>query len=99
MQSPDVFSVSYRQIETFLLILVRVTTLFLVAPVFGSRNLPGQLKAAYSLVVALLLTFSVPLLAQGRESASIFTLVGNALGEFLVGMAIAYTAYLLFAGI
>lgn len=96
---PDPFSVTYRQVETFILILIRVTTLFLVAPVFGSRNLPAQLKAGFSLVVALLLFLSVPVLAPDRASKSVFDLAGNGLGEFMVGLAISYTAYMLFAGI
>jgi flagellar biosynthetic protein FliR len=96
---PDPFSLSYRQVETFLLVLVRVTTLFLAAPVFGTRTLPAQLKAAFSLVVALLLTLALPLLPSDRASTTILDLGGKALGEFLVGLAISYSAYLLFAGI
>jgi flagellar biosynthetic protein FliR len=95
----DFFSLTYRQVETFLLILTRVTTLFLVAPVFGSRNLPLQIKVAFSLAVSLLLLFATAPITLERSSTSVFNLAGNVAGEFVVGLAISYSAYLLFAGI
>jgi flagellar biosynthetic protein FliR len=96
---PDLFHTTYRQIETLLLVMTRVSALFIAAPVFGNRNIPTQLKAAMALIIGVLLTFSMPPIPASELSRDTLTLIGKVASEFLVGIAISYSAYLLFAGI
>ena len=42
-------------IEIFLLIFVRMTGLFVIAPIFGGRNIPSYLKIGFSFMLALIL--------------------------------------------
>jgi len=42
-------------IEVFMLIFVRMTGLFVIAPIFGSRNIPTYCKIGFSFMTALIL--------------------------------------------
>ncbi len=82
----------------FVLILVRLAGLFITAPVFSSRNIPTQLKAAWVLFMTFLVFPVVP-----YQPAAIPT-PGLALGlavikEGAIGMCLGFGALLLFTGI
>jgi len=94
----DVFGLTFRQVETFALILTRVSALFTVAPVFGNSNIPVQVKAGAIGLISLILALSMPPMAL-PVSPDTLTLAGRVLTEFLVGVAISYSAYILFVGI
>jgi flagellar biosynthetic protein FliR len=94
----DVFNLTFRQVETFALILTRVSALFTVAPVFGNSNIPIQVKAGAVGLISLLLFLTIPPMSL-PVSPDTLTLAGRVLCEYLVGIAISYSAYLLFVGI
>ena len=41
--------------DMFLLVLVRMTGLFVVAPIFGRRNIPAYMKIGFSFFISLIL--------------------------------------------
>ena len=93
---------SLEQAQAFALILTRVSTLFLAAPILGNARIPTQVKIGLSLLVSLLLLLSLD--ARGIELPAaavknIFSLTSTLGGELFVGLAIAYSAYLFFTGI
>ncbi|MCR5720089.1 MAG: flagellar biosynthetic protein FliR [Lachnospiraceae bacterium] len=53
------FSVSFYDVEFFLLILTRVATFVFIAPFFGMNNVPRRVKIGLSVFIAILLYYSV----------------------------------------
>jgi len=89
--------VSGEQFLIFLLILTRVSTLLVFAPIFGGRGVPVQVKAGLSLLVAVLIALTLRF-----EVAPVQWGLGFALrlgGEALVGMAVGFAATLLFEAV
>jgi flagellar biosynthetic protein FliR len=83
------------QFETYLLLLVRVSFIFLVAPVFGSRTIPRRLKVALAAVLALAV---YPAVATGESHSfdSFWSLVPAMVGEAAVGLTVGISARLIF---
>lgn len=85
-------------IEAFLLIFVRMTGLFVVAPIFGRRNIPAYFKIGFSFLLALILVNTVPL-PKPEYYNNIYQYVFLAGKEFLVGIVLGYVSYLIFTAI
>lgn len=85
-------------LETMILILMRMTGLFVIAPIFGRRNIPTYYKIGFSFILALVLVNIVdfPKKGYGDNLIQYGLLAGK---EFLVGITIGYVAYLVFTGI
>lgn len=84
--------------DVFLLIFVRMTGLFVIAPIFGRRNVPVYLKIGFSLLMALILvnTITIPRLDYNNN---IFQYALFVFREFMVGITIGYVSYLAFTAI
>jgi flagellar biosynthetic protein FliR len=98
--APDLAGWTLEQFTAFALMLIRVSVLFLSAPVLGNTRIPSQVKVALTLSITLLLYLST----QGGHLArpvpgNIFALASAAAGEAFVGLLLGYSAYLLFTGI
>ena len=96
----DLSSWTLEQFTAFALMLIRVSVLFVTAPVLGNARVPNQLKIALSLVITLLLYLSM----RGGHMThpvpnNIFSLASAAAGEAFVGLLVGYAAFLLFSGI
>jgi flagellar biosynthetic protein FliR len=85
---------SQQQFLAFLLVLARISSFLVFAPIFGSRAVPPQVKAGLSLLVAVVLTLSLKPAAPASELALGFLL--SLAGEVLLGAAVGYVATLLF---
>lgn len=82
--------------QLFLLILVRVTGLFVISPIFGRNNLPTIMKIGLSITVALIL---LPLKINSfyLEIDNIRTLMFWSISEFLIGIIIGLIAFIYFS--
>jgi flagellar biosynthesis protein FliR len=81
----------------FMLVLARVTPLFLVAPLFSSRQLPPRVRTVVAVALAIGLT---PLALHGQQvPLSVLPLAGLIVKELLVGLAFALSIAILFAAI
>ncbi len=92
MFQPDV-----NHILTFLLILTRVSGVFFLAPIFGSHNIPTQVKIGLALMTSIAL---FPFIASPHLDKSI-DMINFALlifKELSVGGIIGFTANLVFMG-
>jgi flagellar biosynthesis protein FliR len=89
--------VSEQQLGGFILVLARVSPLFLLAPIFSSRMLPLRARA----VAAVALSFGLaPIALHGQHlSFDGMTLAGLVGKELLVGLAYAFTLAAVFAAI
>ncbi len=94
----DIFDIAQARLVLFLLVLTRVSGVFLVAPVFGSLNVPVMVKIGLAALVSFLLLPAIPLgYAAGLKSA-----LGLALAigqELLMGLFIGFAVYLIFVAI
>jgi flagellar biosynthesis protein FliR len=88
---------SEQQVASFMLVIARVAPLFLVAPMFSSKMIPGRVKgiAAVGLAVGI-----APLAMKGgRVPLDVMGLGSLMIKELLVGLAFAYALSVLFAAV
>lgn len=85
-------------IDVFILLFVRMTGLFVVAPIFGRRNIPAYFKIGFSFMLALILvnTVSVP---EIEYQQSIYQYAFLIIKEFIVGITIGFVADMIFTAI
>jgi flagellar biosynthetic protein FliR len=89
--------VSEQQLGGFILVLARVSPLFLLAPIFSSRMIPARARA----VAAVAISFGLaPLALHGqRIGLDGMTLAGLVGKELLVGVAYAFALAAVFAAV
>ncbi len=82
----------------FLLVLVRITGMFFLSPIFGRKNIPNYFKVGFCFVFAIIVSNSVPVpnLANYNSLASYVFLIGK---ELLVGLMLGFISYLIFSSI
>lgn len=84
--------------KVFILAFVRFTGLLVSAPVLGSGNVPARVKVGLALLAAMLMTPTIPALAQPLPSEPIpFAIYG--VGELLIGLTIGFAMTIVFAAI
>jgi len=94
----NVLEFTLPQVKVFGLVFARVSAMIAIVPIFGSGVVPVSLKAAFSLVLALILT---PILAESMGPLP-DDLVGYgtlAFGEVAVGLMIGFAVFLVFIGV
>lgn len=94
----NLLDISLGQAQQFLAILFRVGAFLSLFPIFGSNNLPAQLKAGLAIVLALVLFPILPMPQVAFPSNG--TMLTLALGrEVLIGGVLALAVRLIFAGV
>ncbi len=96
MQIP--FNMFLNNIELFLLIFVRMTGLFVTAPIFGRRNIPVYFKIGFAFTTALLMANVVPV-GQVLDTGNFMIYALYIIKEFVVGVVIGFVAYAVFTSI
>ncbi len=84
--------------KVFLLVLLRVSTLLFIMPIFGSRTIPMPLKASMSLMLALVLTPVVPVSPEALPRNAVGMLL-LAAGEIFMAMTLALCLRMVFSGL
>ncbi|MEW5995311.1 MAG: flagellar biosynthetic protein FliR [Candidatus Zixiibacteriota bacterium] len=85
------------QIETFLLVLMRASGIFIIAPVFGNRSIPALAKVGVLLALAIVMAPTLSTSAV-TPTESVWQLAGLAAKEILVGVIIGLVFQLIFIG-
>ncbi len=85
-------------LETFLLLFGRITGLFLSAPIFASRQIPGRIKALIIVTLAASLAYFVPL-QYSQVILHPVHLLAALIVEILIGYTIGFVIYILFGAI
>lgn len=75
-----------------------MTGLFVVAPIFGRRNIPTYLKIGFSFFAALILVNTTAVKAVQYDD-SILAYVLLVMKEFMVGLTIGFISYMVFTAI
>ncbi|HSH35674.1 flagellar biosynthetic protein FliR, partial [Schnuerera sp.] len=88
-----VFDLLLDKFETFLLVLVRTSGIFIVSPFFSSQNVPNSLKAGFSFILSILLTLSLDISLVILETTFVVLVVK----ELMVGLIIGFISYAFFS--
>lgn len=84
--------------DAFILVLVRMTGLFVISPIFGRRNIPAYFKIGFAFFLALILVNTTDVsIPEYGESIYGYALIVTK--EFLVGLTIGYISYMVFSAI
>ena len=86
------------KIDIFVMIITRITGIIVIAPVFGSRNIPMQVKIGFSAIVAMIL-FSAKQMPVYQFPDNLIPFILILINEFIIGLAIGFIANLIFAAI
>ena len=95
----DTLTSVQNQLTLFLLVFVRISGMIIISPIFGSRNIPGTIKAGLSMYLALIV---LPLLAVGLEPSIPQTLIPYiflVVSELLFGVIIGFASSLVFSAV
>lgn len=87
-----------KAIDVFLLVFVRMTGLFVIAPIFSRRNIPTALKIGFSFLLALILMNTIEVTDLDNYT-NLYQYALLIIKEFIVGITIGYVAYLVFIAI
>lgn len=94
------FGFPLEQIEKLLLVVTRISSMFLVAPIFGTRGIPAQFKIGLAFFAGLVALPNVPAITGGQGlTASPILLLLLVIKEVLVGLIIGYVCMLVFSAI
>jgi flagellar biosynthesis protein FliR len=92
----DIFNVTQGQFETFLLIVVRVSTMLFVFPVFSAKQIPVQVRIGLAFLMGFVLYRTVPAMAPLPDWGA---LVAAVVSQVVLGLIVGFVAYLVFMGI
>jgi flagellar biosynthetic protein FliR len=96
-QLMDALGVSDRDLLAFFLVLARVSPLFVLAPLFSSKSIPGRVRGIVAVALAFGLT---PVIGHGVALPSAPLDLAGLIGkELLIGAGFAYTLAALFAAL
>ncbi|MEG6585896.1 flagellar biosynthetic protein FliR [Dendrosporobacter sp. 1207_IL3150] len=94
----DLFTIIQSSLGVFLLIFVRISGIFIVTPIFGSRNIPVYIKAGLALAISMIL---FPIVSQTNvvlpENVLLFTFM--MISELMVGWIIGYASSFVFSAV
>lgn len=87
-----------NNVELFLLVFVRMTGLFVTAPIFGRKNVPVYFKIGFAFITAILMA-NVIKVGDNIATDSFLLYALYIIKEFIVGIVIGYVAYAVFTSI
>jgi flagellar biosynthetic protein FliR len=91
----NLFGLTYAQFETFLLVMVRVSVILLMIPIFQSAQVNSRVRFGLGLAISFIVWHVVPPIAPlglGGLTAAVFS-------QLFVGFTFGFVAYLVFVGI
>jgi flagellar biosynthetic protein FliR len=97
MYSMSLLQLSALELEKLLLIILRVSGIIVVAPVFGHRSVPSMLKAGLILLISIVLLPTVA--APVDIPPELWAMSGMLIKEIAAGLMIGFASLLLFIAI
>lgn len=94
----DLFSLVQNQIAVFFLIFIRVSGIFMLTPIYGSRNIPAHVKIALGLTISIIL-FPMIYNDEIKITEQLLPYTFLIISEFLVGLIIGFVSSLVFTAI
>ena len=93
---PNVFGLRPGEFETFLLIMVRVTVIMTIIPVFSSRQIPTLARIGLGMLITFVLFKTVHPIAALPD---LYALLAAVVSQVVVGLIFGFVSYLVFMGI
>ncbi|MFH1491509.1 MAG: flagellar biosynthetic protein FliR, partial [Pseudomonadota bacterium] len=88
---------SLEQMQGFFWILVRVSVILFLLPIFGAKGVPVLWKAGVSLMIAIILTPVVPLPRALPETP--YGMIMGIASEVMMGLLLSFGVRMLFAAV
>ena len=95
----DLFTLMQDHAAVFLLLLTRTSGLFMIAPFFGSMNIPMQVRAGAAFAFAVVLFPVVDGLSTAQAPVTLLAYTTAVIAELFVGWLIGFVAYVCFSAI
>jgi flagellar biosynthetic protein FliR len=95
----DLSAFSAAAFWAFLQVFARVSALFVSAPVFGSPEIPPQVKIGLSAILSLVLLPQVKPALDNAVPGNLSGMVGTLIGQVIIGLLIGFVVSLLFAAV
>jgi len=95
----DIAAFSANSFWDFLQVFARVSALFVTAPVFGSREIPAQVKAGLSGILSLVMLPLVKTTLSATVPPTVYLMAATLLGQVLIGLLIGMVVSLLFTAV
>ena len=95
----DFFTLAQDHAAVFLLMLTRCSGIFMIAPFFGSLNIPVTIRAAAAFAFTLVLFPVVDGLGTVAAPPSVWAFAGSVLAELFIGWLVGFVAYVCFSAI
>lgn len=96
MHGVNLFGLTYAQFETFMLVLVRVSVILIMLPIFSAAQVNSMVRFGLGLLVTVVVWSAVPPMAPieglGPLTAAVFS-------QAFVGFVFGFVAFLVFVGI
>ncbi len=92
----DLFHLTQAQFETYLLIVVRVSTMLFVFPVFSAKQIPVLVRIGLAFLISFVIYRAVPMMAPLPDAGA---LVAAVVSQVVLGVIVGFVAYLVFMGI
>ncbi len=92
----DVFGLSAGRFETILLVLVRVSAMLAMVPIFSQTQIPRTLRFGIGLLLAFVIVRTVPTIAPLNGLGGLAVAVA---AQIFVGLVFGFVAFLVFTGI
>lgn len=86
-------------LESFILVLVRVSAIVVVIPVLSENSVPARIKAGLAVIISVVIFPLVVNQIPSTKNYHILELIILITGEVLIGLTIGFTARLVFAAI
>jgi flagellar biosynthetic protein FliR len=92
----DLFNISQGQFETFLLLVVRVSTMLFVFPIFSAKQIPLLVRIGLAFLISFVLYHAVTPIAPLGDIGALLAAV---VSQVVLGLIVGFVAYLVFMGI
>ena len=93
-----IFDLSPIEYQKFLFVLLRVGALIMFFPIVGSPQVPGRIKVGLIIFVSIAV-FPVVRATPMHDPKGLFELVVSLFSEITIGLAVAYSARLMFTAV
>lgn len=87
-----IFETLFNKYEIFLLVLMRVSGIFIISPLFSAQNIPNILKIGFSFILSILIsvTLDINIMLEGTTFVAIIA------KELMIGLIIGFISYMFF---
>lgn len=97
---PDLSAFTVQEFWAFLQVLARISAMVAIAPVFGAREIPAQIKVGLSLLISLaLLPIAQPTLAPAGVPQTFYALVAPIAGQVAIGLILGFVVSLILTAV